>query len=206
MASVTKGDEENRAAAQDDDAGAGNGTGAKKYPAKSEKPEKSPKAAKDGGESRALEYERTPARPRGYFTIYKKGQGYWTRIGTVVGAGILGAMLAYTLYDRIQVFFTNDPRFGKRLAIGVAAGFIALYSLLVWHLVNKPSNVDFLVSTDSEMKKVNWTSRKELIGSTKVVIFFMFLIAVILFALDRIIGALMYLIGVLKNPWWGGGG
>ena len=43
--------------------------------------------------------------------------------------------------------------------------------------MNKPTNVDFLIATDSEMKKVNWTSRKELIGSTKVVIIFMFLIA-----------------------------
>ena len=47
--------------------------------------------------------------------------------------------------------------------------------------MNKPSNVDFLIATDSEMKKVNWTSRKELIGSTKVVIIFMFLIALFLF-------------------------
>ena len=45
--------------------------------------------------------------------------------------------------------------------------------------MNKPANVDFLIATDSEMKKVNWTSRKELIGSTKVVILFMFLIAVL---------------------------
>ena len=207
MASVTKGDEENRAAAEDDDAGEGNGTGAKQYPAgKSDKPAR---AGRDGGEPPDTGRDR-PApsgpRPRGYFTIYKKGQGYWTRIGTVVGAGILGAMLAYTLYDRIPTFFTSDPKFGKRLALYVTAGFLVVYSLIVWHLTNKPSNVDFLVSTDSEMKKVNWTSRKELIGSTKVVIFFMFLIALILFLLDRIIGALMYFIGVLKNPWWGGGG
>src|SRR3712207_7866772 len=47
----------------------------------------------------------------------------------------------------------------------------------VLHLMNKPANVDFLIATDSEMKKVNWTSRRELIGSTKVVIVFMFLIA-----------------------------
>jgi preprotein translocase subunit SecE len=80
----------------------------------------------------------------------------------------------------------------------VAAGFIALYSLLVWHLVNKPSNVDFLVSTDSEMKKVNWTSRKELIGSTKVVIFFMLLIAVLLFVIDWIFHLLFWAVGVLK--------
>jgi preprotein translocase SecE subunit len=210
MASVTKGDEENRATAEDDDGGTGNGTGARQYPAgKADKPPKPSKSPKDGGEpkgeAKALEYERT-GRPRGYFTIYKKGQGYWTRMGTLAGAAVLGLMLAYTIYDRVPTFFTKDPQYGRRVAIGVAGGFFVLYSLLFWHLTNKPANVDFLVATDSEMKKVNWTSRKELIGSTKVVIFFMFLIATLLFVLDRIIGALMYFIGVLRDPWWGGGG
>jgi preprotein translocase SecE subunit len=213
MASVTKGDEENRATAEDGDVETGNGTGAKQYPApKSEKPAKAGKAKdrdKDGGEPPDTGRERPGAsggRPRGYFTIYKKGQGYWTRMGTLAGAAVLGLMLAYTIYDRVPTFFTKDPQFGRRVAIGVSGGFLVLYSLLVWHLTNKPSNVDFLVATDSEMKKVNWTSRKELIGSTKVVIFFMFLIATLLFVLDRIIGALMYFIGVLRDPWWGGGG
>jgi len=158
--------------------------------------------------------ERPPERPQpsraasgpGFFTIYKKGQGYWTRMGTLAGAAVLGLMLAYTIYDRVPTFFTRDPQYGRRVAIGVAGGFFVLYSLLFWHLTNKPANVDVLVATDSEMKKVNWTSRKELIGSTKVVIFFMFLIATLLFVLDRIIGALMYFIGVLRDPWWGGGG
>jgi preprotein translocase subunit SecE len=221
MASVTKGDEENSATAEDGDVGTGNGTGAKQYPAP--KGEKSPKAGKpkdkdkdkdkdrdkDGGEPPDTGRERPGAsggRPRGYFTIYKKGQGYWTRMGTIIGAAVLGLMLAYTIYDRIPTFYTRDAVFGRRLAIGVAGGFFVLYSLIVWHLTNKPTNVDFLVATDSEMKKVNWTSRKELIGSTKVVIFFMFLIATLLFVLDRIIGALMYFIGVLRDPWWGGGG
>ena len=27
-------------------------------------------------------------------------------------------------------------------------------------VINKPTNVDFLIATDSEMKKVNWTSRR----------------------------------------------
>ena len=58
--------------------------------------------------------------------------------------------------------------------------------------MNKPANVDFLIATDSEMKKVNWTSRKELIGSTQVVIMFMFLIALFLFAVDEVWGWLMY--------------
>ena len=41
------------------------------------------------------------------------------------------------------------------------------------------------------MKKVNWTTRKELIGSTKVVILFMFFIALLLFVFDMIFGYLL---------------
>jgi preprotein translocase SecE subunit len=50
-----------------------------------------------------------------------------------------------------------------------------------------------------EMKKVNWTSRRELIGSTKVVVSFMFLTAIFLFAGDMIFRLLMQLIGVLNK-------
>ena len=207
MASVTKGDEENKATAEAD--GDGEGTGAKVYPAGG-KAAKAPKGENDKGETKAVEYAR-PSTPgsvarRGYFTIYKKGQGYWTRMGTIIGAGVLGLMLAYTLYDRIPTFFTSDPALGRRVGIGVTLGFLAVYGLLVWHLTNKPSNVDFLVATDSEMKKVNWTSRKELIGSTKVVIFFMFMIAIILFVIDIVFSWLMYIIGVLRNSPFEGGG
>src|SRR5687768_5806399 len=133
MASVTKGDEENRATAEDGDVGTGNGTGAKKYPAP--KGEKPPKAGKprdkdrDGGEPPDTGRERPGAsggRPRGYFTIYKKGQGYWTRMGTIAGAAVLGLMLAYTIYDRVPTFYTKDPTFGRKLAIGVAGGFLVL--------------------------------------------------------------------------------
>ena len=67
-----------------------------------------------------------------------------------------------------------------------------------WRMMNKPSNVDFLIATDSEMKKVNWTTRKELIGSTKVVIFFVILISLILFLLDLLFGYFFQMIKVLE--------
>jgi preprotein translocase SecE subunit len=73
-------------------------------------------------------------------------------------------------------------------------------------MMNKPSNVDFLIATDSEMKKVNWTSRKDLIGSTKVVIIFMFLIAFFLFVIDVVFSYFFFLIGVLRSSPFGGGG
>jgi preprotein translocase SecE subunit len=54
------------------------------------------------------------------------------------------------------------------------------------------------------MKKVNWTSRKEIIGSTKVVIGFMFLIAALLFIYDQYFTRIFFLVGVLKfdAPIW----
>ncbi len=50
------------------------------------------------------------------------------------------------------------------------------------------------------MKKVNWTTKKELMGSTKVVIGFMFVIAVLLFFYDLFFQMLFYLVGSAENP------
>ncbi len=152
----------------------------------------------------------TPGGP-GFFTIYKRGQGYWTRMGTAAAAGLLGAPTAYNLYAWLPVLInlgsTPDALARERtIATVVAVLFFALFAGLIWRLINKPANVDFLIATDSEMKKVNWTSRKELIGSTKVVIVFMFLIAMFLFVVDVLFSYLFYVIGVLKNSPFGGGG
>ena len=87
----------------------------------------------------------------------------------------------------------------RQIAIATSVGFFAAFGFFAWRMMNKPSNVDFLIATDSEMKKVNWTSRKELMGSTKVVIIFMFLIAFLLFAFVIFFGYLFYFMGVRKT-------
>jgi preprotein translocase subunit SecE len=138
----------------------------------------------------------------GFFHIYKKGQGYWTRMGTAGAAALIGILTAQFLYHHLPVWLgamgvTQTQT--KPVAIYIITALIAGYALLVFWLMNRPSNADFLIATDSEMKKVNWTSRRELVGSTKVVIFFMFLIAFLLFAFDIIFGYLFYFIGVLKS-------
>jgi len=233
------------------------------------KPAKGDKAAKknakaEGKEGKAaVDYAKpaTTGPRRGFFTIYKSGQGYWTRMGTLIAVGLLGIMLSYTLYDKIPPFIpgtdttalqkevndlqvqvsqsqqAKDPakklppereraiqaevvakqgqitalnsqreKNAQRVGIGVAVGFLLLYSIIAIRLMNKPANVDFLIATDSEMKKVNWTSRKELIGSTKVVVVFMFLIATLLFLIDQIFHLLFWAggKGVLRSPppWW----
>jgi preprotein translocase SecE subunit len=178
--------------------------------------DETPDAAQEGGteESRderarqepgKTKPDYAPGRPAGpgFFTIYKKGQGYWTRMGTALGALLLIGLTAYHIYlNRPYLGMGNRPQ----LAMGIAAALFAVGSFFAWRAMNKPSNVDFLIATDSEMKKVNWTSRKDLIGSTKVVIVFMFLIAAILFIVDIVFSYFFFLIGVLKHSPFGSGG
>lgn len=63
----------------------------------------------------------------------------------------------------------------------------------------KKGSSEFLIATDGEMKKVNWSTRKEIIGSTWVVVSATFLIAAFLFAVDFGFSRFFKLIGVLEN-------
>jgi preprotein translocase SecE subunit len=128
----------------------------------------------------------------GFFTIRKRGQGYWTRMCTALGAALFVALTANFLYNDVLLGLSQRTRF---TIVGV---FCVACGLLAWWLVNRQQSVEFLIATDSEMKKVNWTTREELIGSTKVVILFMFFIAFFLFATDVIFGKLFQVLTILK--------
>src|SRR2546421_8273072 len=43
-----------------------------------------------------------PSRGGGFFTIYKKGQGYWTRMGTALGAAIISVLCAEFIYTQMR--------------------------------------------------------------------------------------------------------
>jgi preprotein translocase SecE subunit len=143
----------------------------------------------------------------GFFTIYKRGQGYWTRMGTAVSVTLLAALTAYELYSQRVYFGLSDraataelpAREYRTLALGLAVGLFLVIVGVAWRIMNKPANADFLIATDSEMKKVNWTSRKELIGSTKVVVAFMFFVAFFLAVADVLFSGFFKLIGVLRD-------
>ena len=145
-----------------------------------------------GGPERRAEDKRGP----GFFTIYKKGQGYWTRMGTAAGALAIDILFSHFVYSQLRAYL-HVPR---TTALAIATGIFVVIAVLAWRWMNKPGAVDFLIATDSEMKKVNWTTRKELIGSTKVVIFFVILISAILFVIDVAFGFLFYFVRVLEVP------
>ena len=132
----------------------------------------------------------------GFFTIYKKGQGYWTRMGTAGAAALVGALTIYNLYAYLPSLGITD----RNHVTIIALVFAAVYGFGVYWLMNKPTNAEFLIATDSEMKKVNWTSRSQLIGSTKVVVGFMFLIAALLYVIDLVFQTFFWAIDVLRIP------
>jgi preprotein translocase subunit SecE len=72
--------------------------------------------------------------------------------------------------------------------------------VVIYYFVGvKPRSVDFLVATDGEMKKVNWSTRKDVIASTWVVIAASIVLAAGLFVVDILFSEFFRLIGVLDT-------
>ena len=71
------------------------------------------------------------------------------------------------------------------LQAGAAGGLILLGVIGIgWFVGSNPKSGDFLIATDAEMKKVHWSTYKQIRGSTIVVIVATFLIAGFLFVID----------------------
>jgi preprotein translocase subunit SecE len=157
-----------------------------------EKPDRATPAPK-GGPRAAPRSER-----RSFFEIYKRGQGYFTRVGTAVGAGVLILAGADFLYRQLGVF-ESDAAWTLWVQVGVPVAVTVLFGLLLYWITGvKRSSCDFMIATEGEMKKVSWSTKRELIGSTKVVIVFSLLIAALLFVVDICFMTLFGAINVLK--------
>ena len=84
---------------------------------------------------------------------------------------------------------------------GAAAGLVLLIGavLIFLFIGSKPSSCEFLIATDGEMKKVNWSTRREVLGSTWVVIASSFLIAGMLYLVDMAFQTFFVAIDVLQR-------
>lgn len=83
---------------------------------------------------------------------------------------------------------------------GIAGVIIAAGSAaILWFVGLGRGSVEFLIATDGEMKKVNWSTRREIIGSTWVVIVAAFLVASVLFVIDSGFSSVFRAIGVIPG-------
>ena len=131
------------------------------------------------------------------FSIYKPGQGYWTRVLSALGAGVLVLAGVAWLWNELSVI--RDDNYRLYVQAGVAVGVILFFGGLLWWVLNNARIVDFMIATESEMRKVNWPTRREIIGSTWVVICGTMLMATTLFVVDVAFALLFRSIGVLEG-------
>jgi len=113
------------------------------------------------------------------FDIYKKGQGKYTRLCSAFGAAIIVGLGCLQLYKKL-----GGADLGLWVKTMVPAGLFVVAGFLIFWLVNKVSIADFLIASEGEMKKVSWSSRKEIAVSTFIVIMVVIFMAVLLGVTD----------------------
>jgi preprotein translocase SecE subunit len=84
---------------------------------------------------------------------------------------------------------------GSMALVAIAIGAFAT----IWLVGAKPQPVEFLIATDMEMKKVNWSTKRDILRSTNVVIFVSLVMSVALFGIDLVFQAFFKAIGILVN-------
>jgi preprotein translocase subunit SecE len=124
------------------------------------------------------------------FHIYKRGQGRYARTITLVAVILIGLIGAAALSGKLQ------GTVGPALQFGIPAIAAVLLGVVMVWVVNRAKSADFLIATEGEMKKVSWSSKKEIVGSTKVVIVAVFIMSVILYTVDFLFAVFFEFIGV----------
>lgn len=130
--------------------------------------------------------------------IFKPGQGYWTRVMSAIGFGLVAIMGAdwvrkQLVNVRVGSVQPEIVQWGVFVLIAAVAGAF-IYRFIGVHA----RTVDFLIATEGEMKKVNWSSRREVLGMTWVVIGLTIFIGAFVFVLDYLLfSPVMQAMGVL---------
>lgn len=157
-----------------------------------------PDESAPGGTGRGPEGPRPPRSGGGLLTQYKPDQGKVTRTGTFIGLGLLIAWGAMFVKDHL-VAYEGDEAWRLLITPGIPILFAVVMGVVAWRVTfASRKSSDFMIATEGEMKKVSWSSRREVIGSTKVVIAFTVLMALLLFGVDLIFQYFFRSIGILR--------
>jgi preprotein translocase SecE subunit len=120
------------------------------------------------------------------FDIYKRGQGKYTRLCSGFGAAIIAGLGCWRLYVKLEPisWWGLSRRAALWIATMVPVGLFVALGLLIFWLMNKATVADFMIAAEGEMKKVSWSSRREIAVSTFIVIVVVILVAMLLGVTD----------------------
>lgn len=128
------------------------------------------------------------------FRIYKPGQGTNVRWGSAAGMGVISIAFASFLFSQLarvtQVFW---------IKMLMPVVLLLVLALVVFRLLGQSRTiVDFMIATEGEMKKVSWSTRREVLGATRVVIAAVLALGFLLFAADMLFMTVFRFINVLR--------
>ncbi len=127
--------------------------------------------------------------------VFKPDQGYWTRMISSAAIGVIALAGAAWLWEELALINADRKEYIQMAGVIIFMGIIGLATYLVYW--NRRTTCEFFIATEGEMKKVNWSTRKEIIGSTWVVIIVAVTIALILFTVDIIFKEIFQMAGVV---------
>jgi preprotein translocase subunit SecE len=128
--------------------------------------------------------------------LYKPMQGWYARIYTALGLGVIATAGAWQVYEATM---ESTPVWRFLLP----ASFFLVLGWLIFRLAHFPPFAEFLIATEAEMNKVSWTNKDDLVRATTVVLTTVVLMALYLFVVDWLWTFILWRLGVLQ---FGGGG
>jgi preprotein translocase subunit SecE len=105
---------------------------------------------------------------------------------TGIGLALVDLAVAYFIW-KVLSGHLPEAAYKPYVAYAVPTLFFAAVAAIEYYYMNRPGAVDFFIATESEMKKVSWSSRSELLGSTMVVIGTVVVMAFIMWVADSVV-------------------
>jgi preprotein translocase subunit SecE len=138
--------------------------------------------------------------------IYKEGQGvlvrrcaFWSLVLIVVWGGQSLYTWLFNTFDFTKTLLVEgaiDPLQGYRIplldqrfnwAFVISWGVVLIACFLLWRMLMRPRTADFLIDTDSELKKVTWPSWKDAWNSSLIVVLFVIVLTIFLVSSDFVL-------------------
>ena len=121
------------------------------------------------------------------------------RLMSAIGWGTVVVLGAAWLWDLLKTSRIGNVETVYIQAAAALAVVLALGLLLYYYLGRNARVVDFMVATEGEMKKVNWSTRREVLGSTWIVLGLTAFTTVFIGLLDFIFARIFLWMGVLEG-------
>ncbi|MFP4055962.1 MAG: preprotein translocase subunit SecE [Candidatus Brocadiia bacterium] len=124
-------------------------------------------------------------------SVYKKGQGTAARGIAGLVAVLLGTWAAHRMWYYGAPTWPVPLRGGLTALVALLFGGVPLCLVLFHRGV-----VDLLIETQQEMRKVAWSPRHQVVGSTVIVVVTVVLLSLFIFVTDYVVALLNHFLGL----------